>query len=155
MLAPIKSANSADTAVIINKALNPNAETFPPTQFITVKPKAGATAVEIAIDKPNIPNPSPIRLQGIISVTQVEAELLDAAWKAPCTVRNETANAIPAATKYPIERSDIPIKPMTKSVQRPFVSTSQPRNGRETIEAIEKSAVANPIATLSPPKYSI
>ena len=42
-------------------------------------PNAGATAVDTAIESPYMPSPSPIRSCGIISVTQVEEALLDAA----------------------------------------------------------------------------
>ena len=43
----------------------------------------GASAVDMAIDSPNMPRPSPMRLGGTTSVTHVEAALLAAAWNTP------------------------------------------------------------------------
>ena len=89
---PGSRAAKAVSAAMANNGRNPQA-------FITASPNAGATAVDMAIESPYIPNPSPMRLCGMMSVTQVEEALLEAAWNTPCAVRSITAVAMPADTK--------------------------------------------------------
>ena len=76
MPAPTASAATATADVSANSGSKPQA-------FISVRPMAGASAVDMAIDSPNMPRPSPMRLGGTMSVTHVEAALLAAAWNTP------------------------------------------------------------------------
>ena len=59
--------------------------------------------MDMAIESPYIPNPSPMRLCGMMSVTQVEEALLEAAWNA---VRRAQYNGRRDACRYEITHRD-------------------------------------------------
>lgn len=67
-------------------------------------------------------------------------------------VRNTTASAMPAETKYPIGISAMPMSPDINRVRLPRVSVSHPTKGLDTMEATLNRAVASPMVIASPPK---